>query len=71
MEVPAGKSSVDCAASGKSIRGKRTPSLPSGPVKSHARDLRIARIQEAVAQGSYEVSASDLAEKLIDHMLGR
>lgn len=35
------------------------------------RSEKIAAIQQALADGSYQVSASEVAAKLIDHMLGR
>jgi hypothetical protein len=37
--------------------------------RMHVRMERIAAIRAAIAQGSYHVSAADLAQKLIDHML--
>ncbi len=36
-----------------------------------ARAQKITRISRALADGSYCVNSSDVAKKLIDHMLGR
>ena len=37
--------------------------------KAAAPSHKVARIRQALAEGSYNVSASDVADKLIDHML--
>jgi negative regulator of flagellin synthesis FlgM len=38
---------------------------------SEVRSEKIAAIQQALATGAYQVSPSDVAGKLIDHMLGK
>jgi flagellar biosynthesis anti-sigma factor FlgM len=35
------------------------------------RSRKIARIRKALKRGEYTVNAADVADKLIDHMLGK
>lgn len=39
------------------------------PTDRSQRDDRIAALQKAIADGSYRISAADIAEKLIEHMM--
>src|ERR1700734_497523 len=48
-------------------RAARVQEPPSAG--SHARMEHIARIRTALAEGRYHISAADLAQKLIDHMI--
>ncbi len=45
--------------------GVEDPSSADSPLRTE----HIARIRAAIAEGRYHVSAADLAQKLIDHML--
>jgi anti-sigma28 factor (negative regulator of flagellin synthesis) len=45
--------------------------VPLSSEESLTRSRKLARIRKAVADGSYTVSSSKVAGKLIDHMLGR
>jgi anti-sigma28 factor (negative regulator of flagellin synthesis) len=53
----------------RSIRRRVAGEDDSHPAPSAARMEHIARIQDAIAAGRYHVSAADLAQKLIDHIL--
>jgi len=50
---------------------------PTPPGKSSLDDVdeerlkKIASIKQAIADGTYHVSAQDVAEKIIEHMRGR
>jgi anti-sigma28 factor (negative regulator of flagellin synthesis) len=44
---------------------------PASPDHSRARMERLVALKTAIAQGRYQVSAADLAQKLINHMLAR
>jgi flagellar biosynthesis anti-sigma factor FlgM len=50
---------------------KTAPAKTVAPRSAPTRSRKIARIRKAIADGSYDVSASDLADKLIEHMLER
>jgi len=39
-----------------------------GPEAAHARLERIARLRKAIADGTYQISAADIAEKMISRM---
>ena len=43
-----------------------TPTPPPTPTRME----RLADLKAAIAQGRYHVSAADLAQKLMDHLLG-
>ncbi len=68
---------VSCAKADKrqsnKIQGDRPGSAPAlgSPIQDvdAVRTQKITKISQALADGSYHVSASDLAEKLIEHML--
>jgi Anti-sigma-28 factor, FlgM len=49
----------------------RAPGLlvPGDHLTDEERRTRIAKLKQAVADGTYHVSAEDLADKLIRHML--
>ena len=64
-------SPVSASAAGAPIPGQPEPGAASGSDTPQARSRKIARIRKAVSDGSYEISASDVAAKLIDHMLER
>ncbi|HVT99297.1 MAG TPA: flagellar biosynthesis anti-sigma factor FlgM [Acidobacteriaceae bacterium] len=47
-------------------------SLASGaPLDSDVRMEKVAAIQQAVVSGTYNVPATEVAGKMIDHMLGK
>ena len=55
-------------------RAPASPASESSPILAEdglARSRKIAGLRAAVASGAYQVSAADLAEKLIDSMLRR
>lgn len=47
---------------------QKSPPHPSDD-RTHVRMERIAAIRNAIARGSYRVSAADLAQKIMDRML--
>jgi flagellar biosynthesis anti-sigma factor FlgM len=47
------------------------PKADPGSEDSVARSSKVEKIRKAVADGSYEVSASAVAGKILDYMLGR
>jgi anti-sigma28 factor (negative regulator of flagellin synthesis) len=50
--------------------GRRVSGFPeSSSEPSYIRMERVASLRAAIAQGDYHVSAADLAQKLMDHML--
>jgi flagellar biosynthesis anti-sigma factor FlgM len=51
-----------------SDKPETVPSLDDTP-SDEERRKKIAALRQAVAEGSYHVSAEQLADKLIDHML--
>jgi flagellar biosynthesis anti-sigma factor FlgM len=53
----------------RSIRKRAAGAEEPSSADSHARMERIAFIRTAIAEGRYHVSAADLAQKLIDHMI--
>ena len=53
----------------RSIRRRAAAAEESFSADAHARMEHIARIRTAIAEGRYHVSAADLVQKLIDHML--
>jgi flagellar biosynthesis anti-sigma factor FlgM len=49
---------------------KDSAALPAAsPAPTPARMERVAALRAAIAQGRYHVSAADLAQKIMDHML--
>lgn len=52
-----------------SIRSRAAATQDSTLSDAALRAERIARIQASIAEGRYRVSASDLAQKMIDNML--
>jgi flagellar biosynthesis anti-sigma factor FlgM len=52
----------------RSIR-RRAAGAEEPSSDSNVRMEQIARIRAAIAEGRYHVSAADLAQKLIDHMV--
>ncbi len=48
---------------------KTAPVKTVAPRPAPSRSRKIARIRKAIADGSDDVSASDVAGKLIEHML--
>ncbi|MGD0647339.1 MAG: flagellar biosynthesis anti-sigma factor FlgM [Acidobacteriaceae bacterium] len=53
----------------RSIRKRAAAVERPSSADSHARMARIDRIRIAIAEGRYHVSAADLAQKLIDHIV--
>jgi anti-sigma28 factor (negative regulator of flagellin synthesis) len=50
---------------------KTAPVKTAAPRFAPNRSRKIARIRKAIADGSYDVPAADVAGKLIEHMLER
>lgn len=53
----------------RSIRKRVGKVEEPSSANSHARMEHLADIRTAIAEGRYHVSAADLAQKLIDHMV--
>jgi anti-sigma28 factor (negative regulator of flagellin synthesis) len=53
----------------RSIRKRAAGAEEASSADSHSRMEHIACIRTAIAEGRYHVSAADLAQKLIDHMI--
>jgi anti-sigma28 factor (negative regulator of flagellin synthesis) len=53
----------------RSIRKRAGKVEEPSSADSHARMEHLAGIRTAIAEGRYHVSAADLAQKLIDHMV--
>jgi flagellar biosynthesis anti-sigma factor FlgM len=53
----------------RSIRKRAAGAEERASAGSHLHMEHIARIRTAIAEGRYHVSAGDLAQKLIDHMI--
>ena len=53
----------------RSIRRRAAEAERPSSADSQARMEHIARIRTAIAEGRYHVSAADLAQKLIDHIV--
>lgn len=49
---------------------KATRPQESSPALSDIRMERVSSIRAAIANGCYNVSSADLAQKLVDYMLG-
>ncbi len=50
---------------------RRAAGVEGSSFSSAVRMEHIARIRTAIAEGRYHVSAADLAQKLVDHMVAR
>jgi len=70
-ELPRLAAAADLSSSAqlRAIRRRAARGDEPSSVDSHTRMEHIAGIRTAIAEGRYHVSADDLAQKLIDHML--
>ncbi len=57
---------LSCLASPSPTSTAPDPTPPPTPTRME----RLADLKAAIAQGRYHVSAADLAQKLMDHLLG-
>lgn len=73
---PAGKAGASNSAAGKTGTDQATLSTAASMAAASAPDSdvrmeKVASIQQALAADTYHVPASEVAGKLIDHMMGK